>query len=390
LVFSDSKLICPSWSTFPSGGTAQLDVDASFLSFWGCYCPPDHYWGYARQNLSAQQKETTDLGPVSQLSFRNRESILQMRACFPCPTDVPIKCSPLAVIDPPHVVTRSVYPFAGRIRMPVAASGGSSSETVNAAGFPRAWLPYLSPRELVPCLHPDVCGGKSKLVENNWTEWIELEVSRSSDEEFSKFQCRDGHEPNSPLCASCQRGWWLDGFLYRPCFAGAHVLVVFALVVAVGLLILLVWRQHRQLSRRTSAVHASENPILLAVWYFQVAHVLQVSLQINAAHRDDGSSGSSFLSSYFEFFSLRPWALECAFDSWTYKTSSVVLFSLPWVSLALLVFQQQNLCAVLLDLLFLPVSQRAISWFNTRTVPRVDSPEDQVILALVGVSGTCV
>ncbi len=107
VVFSDTRLICPAWSTFPSRGLARLDVDAAFLGFWGCACPTDFFWGCVRAADLAKEFALRR----SDMSLGELESLLQARTCLPCPPGLGMDCSPLAVVDAPHVVTRSVYPF---------------------------------------------------------------------------------------------------------------------------------------------------------------------------------------------------------------------------------------------------------------------------------------
>jgi hypothetical protein len=158
-----------------------------------------------------------------------RERLLQGRRCISCP-DLPVRCSALAVLDPPHVVTRSVYPFMPR------------------GALNRSLLPHLSGDTLLPCLHPAVCGGggRSPFIGDNWTRWGRVASSGAAfTAEFSQFQCRDGHDPATPLCAGCVDGYWLDGFLCQPCFAGARVLVVLGMLAAVAVLACAVWRHHR-------------------------------------------------------------------------------------------------------------------------------------------------
>ncbi len=351
VVFAGTNLTCPSWSTAQSGGAARLDVDAAFLSFWGCVCPPGHFWGRA----SLEELDGENLSP--DLSMGQRERALELRSCRPCPSDLPLSCSPLAPTNPPHVVNMSVYPFQ--------PGGGAPL---------RSRLPYLSRGELVACLHPAVCGGPSALVDvwDNWTP--SGPFNDEAPELGDAFMCREGHDPLSPLCATCVPGYWLDGFLCQRCFRGAEALVVLGLLLGLVLLAYVVWRHHR------AAVGTHDNYASIALWYFQVSQALQLSAQINAAQRGDAhSADSSGLSALLPVLSFRPWALECLARAWDYRASSVLLLALPWavaaLGLALPSWRRASIFA--LDLLFLPVAQRAVQWFNQRALPHghVSAPQ---------------
>jgi hypothetical protein len=248
VVFSDTQLTCPSWSTIPTRGVLRLDVDAAFLGFWGCACPPDFYWGYLQSRDLVQ--ESTALRAVSEMSLGERERVLQARTCLPCPTDLPVRCSPLAVLDPPHVVTHSVYPFAPPA-LALAISSGNDHES--PAGLARSVLPYLimSVDQIRACLHPAVCGGDptTQFVGDNWTDWAQLASNGAAfSAPFAQFQCRVGHDAATPLCAGCNAGFWLDGFLCRRCFSGAEVLVVLGVLAGLGGLCYVLWRHNRATS----------------------------------------------------------------------------------------------------------------------------------------------
>jgi hypothetical protein len=360
--FSDRRLTCPSWSTVLTGGTAVLDVDAAFLGFWGCTCPIGYYWGYARNDTTLSD-ETRQLHQHADMSLGEREALLLRRTCLPCPPELPIRCSALAVVSAPHVVTRSVYPF-----MPDGARN-------------RSLLPYLESNSLRSCLHPEVCGAgdRYKFNDLDWPKWVALSATGEAlSQAFSDVQCREGHDPTTPLCAGCLRGYWLDGFLCQRCFFGAEALVVLALVGGLALLVYAVWRHHRPVDRK-----AADHYLTLILWFFQVTQTLQVSSQINAAQRDTASATASAgdgadtgpgsgLSRHLSVLSFRPWAMECLYASWTLKVASVALFGLPWVVgvAALVVPRWRRACVLLLDLMYLPVAERAILWFNTMKLPR--------------------
>jgi hypothetical protein len=346
VVFADSNLTCPSWSTSPSAGSARLNVDAAFLSFWGCTCPPDHFWGLA--SLDALDEETATLGP--EMSIGQREEVLERRACLHCPNDLSISCSPLATARPPHVVTKSVYPFL---------PGG---------GVPlRSRLPYLPRDALVACLHPAVCGGPSVLADD-WDQWTPSGPLDAAPEYGDAFMCREGHDAESPLCATCVPGFWLDGFLCRRCFRGVEALVALGLLFGLVLLVYVLLRHHLA----ASGMHHMYNYAPIVLWYFQVSQALQLSAQINAAQAGDALAvQSSSLSDLLPVLSFRPWALECLSRAWDYRASSVLLLGLPWavaaVGLALPSCRRVSVFA--LDLLFLPVAQRAVQWLNQRALP---------------------
>jgi hypothetical protein len=237
--------------------------------------------------------------------------------------------------------------------------------------LPRSFLPYLNVNQLRACLHPAVCGGNAaaQFVGDNWTQWSQLTANGAAFEApFTQFQCRAGHDVATPLCAGCLARHWLDGFLCRPCFAGAEVLVVLGgLAGLAGLSYYVVWRHHRPTTRVTV-----DHFLAVILWFFQVAHALQVSQQINAAQRSTPNDNESGLVSYLPVLSFRPWALECLFSGWSFRASSVALFALAWAvgAVGLVVPAWRRSCVLLLDLMYLPVAQRAVQWFNTMRLPR--------------------
>jgi hypothetical protein len=359
VVFSDTRLTCPSWSTFPSRGAARLDVDAAFLGFWGGACPPDFYWGYADAGGVAEESARLRERPEAELSLGQIERVLQARTCLPCPADLPVRCSALAVINAPHVVTRSVYPFAPQ-------------RSLN-----RSALPYLGRDQLHACLHPAVCGGDSIFIGDNWTQWSALAATGLAfSAPFTQFQCRAGHDASTPLCAGCMARYWLDGFLCRRCFAGAEALVVLGALAGLAALCYVVWRHQRSTARV-----AADHFLAIILWFFQVAHALQISQQINAAQRlSAGAAGAGAgdagpgLVSFLPVLSFRPWALECLLPGWSFRASSAALFVLAWAvgAAGVAVPAWRRSCVLLLDLMYLPVAQRAVQWFNTMRLPRED------------------
>ncbi len=106
-----------------------------------------------------------------------------------------------------------------------------------------------------------------------------------------------------------------------------------------------------------------------------VSQALQLSIQINAAQHDDalaaGATDSNSLSDLLPMLSFRPWALECLSRAWDYRASSIVLFALPWAvaAMGLALPSWRRASVFVLDLLFLPVAQRAVQWFNQLSLP---------------------
>ncbi len=333
----------------------MLDVDAAFLGFWGCTCPSGYYWGYASAQALATERSTVE---GRGLSLGALEAVLEGRQCLPCPADLAVRCSPLAVEAPPHIVTASVYPLT-------------------TGGRPRALLPYLNPGTLLHCLHPAVCGG-SPLFVDDWVAWAALASTGAAvTADFAEFQCREGHDADTPMCAGCLRGYWQDGFLCRRCFAGAAALVVLGALAGAALLAYAVRRSLR------AGADAAHNYATIVTWFFQVAQTLQVSTQINAAQqsgRTDRADGGAGVSSYLPALSFRPWALECLVAGWSFAASSAALLALPWaVAAGMAVRPAWRRAGVLvLDLLYLPAAQRAIQWLNQRTLPLGDIGGDRV------------
>jgi hypothetical protein len=348
VAFTDSGLTCPSWSTFPSAGRARLDVDAAFLAFWGCVCPPDHYWGYASEAALASEEARF----AAAWFIGEQEATLQARACLPCPPGLPVRCSPLAVVDAPHVVTQSAYPLPQR-----------------DGRQPRSRLPYLTPRSLLPCLHPAVCGSTRGFVDD-WATWAPLAANgTAATAAFADFQCREGHDAAAPLCSGCLRGYWLDGFLCRRCVAGAEALVVLGSLAALGLLVFAV---RRQLRMQADGVRTTASFGSIILWFFQVSHTLQVSQQINAAQRGSSlSQDAGGLAALLPVLSFRPWALQCLIPGWNLTTASVLLFATAWVlagaTVTLRKSSWRRAVVLVMDMMYLPVSQRAILWLNQRS-----------------------
>jgi hypothetical protein len=320
-------------------------VDAAFLGFWGCACPLGEYWGYASADALAAEQE---LLQAPDLPLGAIELILQNRSCQPCPADLPVRCSPLAVVRPPHILTASVYPLISGRRL-------------------RSMLPYLDTKTMPTCLHPAVCAAPAAYI-SDWAAWSALASNGTTETlQFADIQCREGHDSSSPLCAACLQGFWLDGFLCRPCFEGAQAVVIIGVLAGAALLGYVIARHHRQ----TGSPHHYATVIL---WFFQVAHTLQVSIQINAAQHGAarvGAEGGAGLASYLPILSFRPWALECLIPAWNFKVTSGVLFAVPWLVALVTIFARswRRVGVFLLDLLYLPVAQRGIQWFNFRTFP---------------------
>lgn len=359
-----TSLDCPAWSTYQTGGKVVLDVDAAWLRFWGCYCPPGTYWGYPASRLDLARAEAYNFSVLASLG--EQERVLSARNCEPCPSG--LDCNQLTVPQPPHQAVGSVYPYF-------------------AEGEPcrkRALLPYAA--ALLPCLHPAVCNQPSPDVAallslfsgrvGSWESWPEGQKTGVAKvgAAFSEVQCREGHDPASALCGSCVEGYWADGFLCQPCVAGAAVLVSLAAVAAVvGLALYL---KHRV------TVHVQSSRFLgqtttIVLWYFQMSGALQLSAQLNRGRSSQAQPDSSsvqvpaVLDWLQPLLSFRFWAAECLVGSaWNFKLSSAVLLSLPFILPPMLVFRSDvpRTAAVLLsDLMFLPVTQRALQWFNHET-----------------------
>jgi hypothetical protein len=195
LVFAESGLSCPAWSTISSSGKAVLDVDAAFLSFWGCSCPDGYYWGYTGADAMAElQREARQMTSVSSLGAN--ESALLQRRCLPCPASV--RCNSLAAVDAPHEVVGSQYPLLH------AAFGGRLLRRllVNAIGF-------------APCLHPAVCNKPLAIAVSDWAEWAALMANGTvGSPAMSEYMSRDGHDPSSLMCSRCLPNFYLNGFLW--------------------------------------------------------------------------------------------------------------------------------------------------------------------------------
>ncbi len=403
VAFTDTQLTCPSWSIFPglSGAGFAIDADAAFLGFWGCSCPPDHYWGYAR-DATAPAKLSLEQPFVPLGTF---ETSMTARVCLPCPEH--IVCSPLAVPRPPHRLMGSRYPL-----LDLAFLAGADADTDAAGGVPRGLLPYAGSEA---CLHPAACNQEPNAFADgtvaDWDSWIRLLSSSARAADVAaraEFRCRQGHDVTSRQCSRCLDGYWRDGFLCRQCEPFYAPLVVISSLGALALLALFVvhrsrkldsWREHSGL-RRTATALEQQRPYhhtsALALWFLQVSGTLQVSAQINGARRtadnasprtaaalSGGALGSAGLSWLDQLTGFRPWGAECLLGpSWDFMATSTVIMALPWLIATVTAWAafastahgsptvaSRRLVTVsagllLLDLLYLPVSARVIEWFN--------------------------
>lgn len=406
VAFVDSGLVCPSWSTLATQGQAVLSGDAAFLGFWGCVCPLGLYWGYSGlQRASAGLLQEAAAMTADAWLGRN-ESALMGRMCVPCPPNV--QCSPLAVVDAPHVLTGSRYPLHSLVDARLALDPLAQRNLV-----------YV---ESVPCLHPAVCNRNGVAADMDWAQWVALMKRRtaagadntSSSASFSvgssssgsqaslqlTFQCREGHDPSSLKCSRCLPGYWLDGFLCHRCAASYSVLAPLSAFVAVCALIAYLVYSARYRPRRVRPVSLSvssnvtatsttstelsvvrrSHSVSLVLWFLQVSATLQASSQINAAASStataDSAEPGSGLSWLDNLLSFRPWASECVVGTgWDFRSSSALLLALPWAVLAVgLVLGRLRRLAVddvafgaciLLDMLYIPVTQRSMELFNT-------------------------
>ncbi len=66
--------------------------------------------------------------------------------------------------------------------------------------------------------------------------------------------------------------------------------------------------------------------------------------------------------SYLPVLSFRPWALECLLPGWDFRASSAGLFAAAWAvgAAGMAVPAWRRACVLLLDLMYLPVAQRAV------------------------------
>jgi hypothetical protein len=370
VVFTNSSLTCPAWSTVATFGAAKLDVDAAFLGFWGCACPEGTYWGYA--NLSGLSDEALLLRDDSSLG--EIETVLQSRACLPCPPSV--DCSPLAVPEAPHALRGSVYPISAEL--------GETART-------RSRFPYVagdaSSSRVVSCLHPSVCNRAPFGLTTHWPDWIaRVAAGDTTRPEFASYQCRQGHRVEALLCSACEAGYWMDGLLCERCPPGAAAWVVISALACTGLLAAYLWRHHRQHNGSAvdgDAAHsdsekeesdnggsAGDNQVSLILWLLQVSATLHVPAQVAAAGRGSAHDDRNAVAAVFPLLSFRPWGIECLTERWTFEASSWLLFALPWAVAVAGAWRasMRQTAAVLLDLLYLPLAQRAIEWFNTRRV----------------------
>jgi hypothetical protein len=145
--------------------------------------------------------------------------------------------------------------------------------------------------------------------------------------------------------------------------------VVLGVLAGLGALCYIVWKHHRP-----NPHGAADHFLAVILWFFQVAHALQISQQINAAQRSSSSAsaGESGLAPFLPVLSFRPWAMECLLPDWSFRTSSAALFALAWAvgAAGVAVSKWRRSCVLVLDLMYLPVAQRAVQWFNTMRLPR--------------------
>ncbi len=219
-------LSCPSWSSYATGGLAALDVDASWLGYWGCRCPEGAFWGYADSAselpLVAIEDERALMREYA--TFGANMSVLARRTCVPCPPHV--VCNPLALMAAPHQLLGSRYP------LPLPLRGGDEE--------PRARRHFVY-ATLLPCLHPAVCNRAPEVSAATWAEWVALNAGGvTGGPSFAEYLCRDGHDPASLMCSRCVSGYWLDGFLCERCLPGYAGLVAVGLVGCVALLVVYV------------------------------------------------------------------------------------------------------------------------------------------------------
>jgi hypothetical protein len=349
IVFGDAaaSLDCPAWSTFQTSTGANptpvtLDVDPAWLRFWGCICPSATHWGYLTIEQMRSEPRFSDT-----FSLGEQETFLSNRSCQRCPPG--LQCNSLAVPTPPHQAIGSVYPYF--------ADGTPCRE--------RAHLPYAA--ALLPCLHPAVCNQigaddaalLDQLAERitAWDVWP-THQGRDLDglpRSLAEIQCRDGHDPLSPLCGQCLSGYWADGFLCQRCVVGAGVMVALAAVAA--LCCLGVYLRHR-VSLHVEGGRFQGQTTTIVLWYFQMSAALELSAQLNQVRSSRGaaSAASVQLPASIDWLqpilSFRFWAPECLFGAkWDFKMSSAVLFSLPLLVPVLLVFRsfQPRTAAVLLS-----------------------------------------
>jgi hypothetical protein len=377
VLFSESRLECPAWSTTATAGQLQLTVDAAFLLFWGCRCPPGQFWGYGGADddiLAAIASEHAAMDSAAPQGAN--ETALMARACFPCPEGV--TCSALAAVDAPHQLVASRFPLFSPALL---ASAGYAPDR-----RPRRLLVYAPS---VHCLHPTVCNyvpdGNVLGAATDWSVWPALMQSGlARDPRFADFQCRPGHDARSLMCSTCEAGFWLDGFLCRPCVAGAAVLSPLAVVAGLAALTAHILAHARRLTaaelrapESLAAQRVDEQTTTLVLWFFQASATLRASAQINAAQRGEGGHNTPLSDAIDDILSFRPWAAECVLGTaWSISRGTVTLLLLPWaVAAAALVLARAvprrrglvELAAVMvLDILFTPVVQRAVEVFNVR------------------------
>jgi hypothetical protein len=322
------------------------------------------------------------------------------RICVPCPHAV--VCNPLTVRHAPHQLQGSVYPL-------LPSSLGLDFPPLARSGFVYATL--------LACLHPTVCNRQPAQSPQTWTDLVRLRIDGVTEQpEFSEFLCREGHDSSSLMCSRCLDGYWLDGFQCEPCLEGYDALVVLGLMACIMLLTIYVGNRawisrddvlveafldstRAQRGRWIKPRSGAAQTVASTLWYFQVSAAISVSSQvrvlracswrcnltrhacwpapqINAAHNGNAEQPSEGFSKFSQLLTFRPWAMECLVGpAWTYTLSSALMLVAPWAATAVAMVvirllprwrvQFASAAFVLLDLLYLPVSQRAIEWFNT-------------------------
>jgi hypothetical protein len=327
--------------------------------------------GYASDALRLAAREDQRMGPES--SAGSNETVLRDRACWPCPPDV--VCSSLTVAAAPHLLapSKSIYPVPY---------------------LQRALLPY---GRTVACLHPLVCNAPPEVpVPQTWDEMAAYVIA-GHDQELgnTQYRCRDLHDVQSFKCSGCQEGAWKEGFLCRKCVASASVLLPLAVALGVVLLGVFLWVRFPAEAGpapfsagddggATSA--QSLHSVTLLFSFLQISDVIHLSDQINAARSGRGQTAAQsamldWSNVLAQFLAFTPSGAECLLGSaWNDTSSTVVVLMLPWlvVAAALVAYALRHRARLpwsaaalvyTLDLLYMPVTQRVVTWFN------VDSSE---------------
>ncbi len=315
------------------------------------------------------------------------ESALLGRRCLPCPAN--LRCNPLATVDAPHEIVGSRFPL-----LPAAFGTALPRRAlVSAIGFS-------------PCLHPAVCNTPLEVAVSDWPQWSSLVANGSSSSPaVSEFLCRAGHDPSSFMCSRCLPDFYLNGFLWfvalarllvcvesltrtcafahsEPCQRGFTALVPVAVVGAILLLGAFIYKRiQRQCAQSGVATDEAsiDESVSLVLWFLQVSSTLQVSSQINMARGGVAEAATPVGITWLDtLFSFRPWATECSLGTvYDFTSATVGLLVLPWlvvIAAAVLVaavprraYEWKSGAAMLLDLMYLPVGQRSIEWFNRDT-----------------------